>query len=377
MEIVMSEQSSDNSSGESPPTQPNGKCALLNTWVDCTVMGGLAVVVWAAFALGGWVVSPRVAALHPRAETMGLLLLLFWYPHIVASWLSLYASRERMTRYPVTAFMAPALIVLGVVSAMGQPTGLLIHWSKLAMLWLGFHISSQTLGLCLMYARRAGTTVALVPRCLLGAFVYMSFLYPCLHADCGVEWTGSMTMEVMLPPMGLPGWLEGIALIALGISLVGPIGFTLFYRAKAGVFPPILVLAPAVAQFLWLVPGPFDYGTRLMCFAVFHGLQYLFLAGHVYVKERAIHSVDSSIPRFLWGEGFRYALLILVMGVLLFKGVPWVVTKFGVPSHMAAPAVVAGLVIHHAFVDGVLWKPRSPDAVGILFGSRGERADSP
>lgn len=340
---------------------------LVSPWFDGLTMGGITIIVWVAIMSGPLASTAHMQRFNLQGPLLGWLLALLWYPHIVASWLPLYSARERVARFPVTALMVPAVIALATLLAIRHPTDLLVCWGKLALLWLGFHFSSQTLGLSMMYARRCGAEVTPLSRCLLGPFVYLSFLYPCIQAECGAAWETSLAAEMRLPPIGLPGWMEGVGILALGLSAIGPIAFALRFRVQQGCFPPIVVFLPIVAQFLWLTAGPLDYGARLLSFGLFHGLQYLIVAGYVHLNERSLNAADPELPRFQWREGFRYVILLLFWGIVVFKGVPLSLQLIGIPGHMAVPAVLAGLVIHHAFVDGVLWKARTPDAARLLF----------
>ncbi len=330
-------------------------------------MGGLAILAWVVCVMSPLSALFERSPFRPGGWIFSWLTAIFWFPHIVASMWPLYKSRERILRFPITSIMVPAVIGLGAISAIHHPEGVLNAWAKLAMLWLGFHFSSQTLGLCLLFIRRSGSPAPDGTNILLGSFIFMSFIYPCLKAEAGPGSTGFIHPEVSLAPMGIPGWMEGLGLMGYVISMAGLLLFWVLFRARQGRFPPLLILAPMLAQALWLLPGAMDYGSRMMCFSIFHGIQYLLIGISVHLEERAKVAVDPHLPHFAWYEGFRFALLIIMIGLFLFQGLPYALQIFGLPLHMTRPGIWAGLIIFHAYVDGVLWKSRALDAAQAPF----------
>ena len=69
------------------------------------------------------------------------------------------------------------------------------------------------------------------------------------------------------------------------------------------------------------------------------------------------------LPHFQVRTLFQYAFLLLLGGVLLFIGLPYMATFWDTPLNYAEPAIWSGILIFHAIVDGLIWKPRTASAL--------------
>ena len=130
--------------------------------------------------------------------------------------------------------------------------------------------------------------------------------------------------------------------------------------------PPI-VLLPVVTQFVWFVPGA-DYPEFRTFVPALHGLQYLFIAWSMQLKEKMDREKITPSPQYVVGESLRWGVLNVVGGVLLFLLLPYATAlAVGVGIGLAEAIVTAAVQLHHFFVDGVIWKLKRQTVVSPLL----------
>ena len=220
------------------------------------------------------------------------------------------------------------------------------------MLWSPYHFAGQTLGLTLLYARRAGVTVGKLDRAAAAGFIFATYVWLVVTQESGLS-----PADPRFPRLALPEWMSWAALAAMHVfGLAALLRFGLACRAAGRLLPPIL-LVPAVAQYVWFIAG-----SRLESFNLFvpffHSLQYLLIAWAVQLKERG-----GSAAR----ETAAWYLLNVAIGALLFWVLPRAVHALsGVSLNFTLLVLGAAAQIHHFFVDGVIWKLRNPRVLGRL-----------
>ena len=127
-----------------------GSLYFVNRWVDTLVIGGLSIVTRIA-----------LLAFYHSADTQPIywfaliLSLLVNYPHFSATVYRLYRSPDNVRRYPVTAVGLPLILFGAVGASFWQPNVIAPYFLMLFLLWSPYHYSGQTIGLTMVYARRA------------------------------------------------------------------------------------------------------------------------------------------------------------------------------------------------------------------------------
>src|SRR6185369_1764937 len=99
----------------------------------------------------------------------------------------------------------------------------------------------------------------------------------------------------------------------------------------------------------------------------FHSLQYLLIAWSMQLKEKADRTQVVPDGAYVKKESIRWYILNVIGGAGLFSFLPWFATQVGVQVSLASGVVVAAVQIHHFFVDGVIWKLRTPSVVSPLL----------
>jgi len=319
---------------------------LISAPVDLALIGGLSLVVFAAYRWGG------IGSVSSRAALATLVPIFVNWPHFAATNTRLYGSRSSLAQYPITSVAAPLVVCAAATASLLSPLLVAPVFLKIFMIWSPFHYCGQTLGVGLLYARRARFRVDSFTRWTLMAFVYLTYVSQSAFAE--VSPTGNLYFGVRLPTFGLdPGvplvlrnlmYVCGcLAIVALAIAALA--------RRR---LPPLGLLVAPFTQYIWFVSGAEVPGFRELVPA-FHGLQYLLVAGAMQFGQREGGSSSISIARLGRWMGINVAL-----GAVLFALLPRLPQSLGFPEPLLAAGVItAGIQIHHFFVDGVIWKLRS------------------
>jgi hypothetical protein len=288
------------------------------------------------------------------------------WPHFSATNYRLYHSRENVRQYPMTALLVPLVVGVGVIASFVYPAAIAPYFVKLFVIWSPYHFSGQTVGITLLYCRRAGFSIDRWERLALATFVYGTFLAPTLAAETGS--TYQMFYGVQYPAFGVPLWAPKVA---SGIMAAGGLAFVALavrWTLREGRMLPPIVLLPAVTQFVWFVGGSGLAGFREFV-PLFHSLQYLLIAWSMQLRERLDEGGQQPGLRFVAQESGRWGAINFVGGAMLFSGLPLFASQFGIDLPIATGVVFAGVQIHHFFVDGVIWRLKSKAVSSPLMGN--------
>ena len=337
---------------DAPAARPVRPAPLyfVNAPVDYALIGGASAVAYLAIGLcgdGRGVLAGAVAILAPLCN----------WPHFAASSYRLYHARENIRQYPVTALVVPFVVAAGMLLAFAAPATVAPFYVKLVLLWSPYHFSGQSLGLSLVYAKRAGFRVGRAERLSLSGFIFSAFLAATAQAETGPGMRHYLGVDH--PRLGLPPWVASGLLVAVGVF--GVVFLALVVRwcvRERRVLPPIVCL-PAAAQGLWFVLGRHQEGFQLLV-PFFHSLQYLFIAWAVQLKERMASSDAQPSVHFVTLESARWWSGNLVLGATLFLGFPHLCTYAGYGLGFAMAVTSSAVQLHHFFVDGVIWKLTNP-----------------
>lgn len=335
---------------------------FVNAPVDYLIIGLASIVTFAAFFLiyGD---SKTVLWVAPLALTMQYIIN---HPHFAATNYRLYHNKENIMQYPFTALVIPWLILAAVIGSFYSPDYIAVIFYKVFMYWSPYHFSGQTLGISLIYARRAGFFVGKWERFTLSQTIYSTFLYMTANGDVITAATdlvlSTKSYDVDQIRLGLPGW---VPYFILGWLIINAMGFTYLVVkwsiAQRRVLPPIVVL-PLLTQFVWFIPGSYCPSFYLFV-PMFHSLQYLLIAWSLQLKEKMdLLKITPSVG-YVVRETARWGLINGFLGWLLFWGIPLGLyhlfsTEFGwsYTETFVLGIIGAGVQVHHFFVDGVIWK---------------------
>ena len=331
---------------------------FVNRWVDASLIGGLSIITW----LG-------LRAFYTGADTkplvtIALILSLFVnFPHFSATVYRLYQSSEHTRQFPVTAWGVPFIIFGAVFACFWQPEAVAPYFLLLFFFWSPYHYSGQTVGITMVYARRCGFPIGRRERLALSAFVFSAFVYGATHMqENGL--TDFYGMSV--PILAFPVWMAPATQAVMCAGALAFAGFAVAWcLAQRRLFPPI-VLLPAVAHFVWFVPGA-SLKSFLIMIPLFHSLQYLLIALVVQLKLRIDAEGAERSWRRVCAEALRWGARNVTGGVLLFIALPLCFAWLPLPFLTIAGIMAAAVNVHHFFVDGVIWKLRDSSNSSALM----------
>jgi hypothetical protein len=305
------------------------------------------------------------------------------HPHFAATNYRLYHNKDNIMQYPFTALVIPWLILAAVIGSFYSPDYIAIIFYKVFMFWSPYHFSGQTLGITLIYARRAGFFVGKWERFTLSNLIYGTFLFMTARGDMITAATDLFVTVQNIDPaqyrevaqyrLGLPTWVPHVILAWM---IVNGVGFLVLVGKWCGeqrrILPPI-VLLPVITQIVWFIPGAFCPSFYLFV-PMFHSLQYLLIAWSLQLKEKMdLRKITPSVG-YVVKETARWSLINLVLGALLFMAIPYgiysLVMKEYEPKFTYAfvlAIIGAGVQVHHFFVDGVIWKLKKKTVASPLM----------
>lgn len=338
---------------------------FVNWWFDTLVIGGLSILAWLGLSR-----FSNASDVVPMASTAFALSFVANYPHFSATVYRLYQNPGNIREFPVTAIGLPLLLIGVVFAGLWQPRLIAPYILLLYLVWSPYHYSGQTIGLTMVYARRAGFHIGQRQRLALSTFVFSAFVCGVIRAQQAASGGIIQLSGLSVPALTLPPWLYAgaEAMMATGALVFG--SFVLAWCIEHKRLLPPIVLLPAVTHFIWFVPGA-GVKSFVLIIPAFHSFQYLLIA-LVMQLHRRTGAVAPMDRRRLAAEALRWALHNVLGGILLFIGLPVALIALHVPTALAFGLIVAVVNIHHFFVDGVIWKLRDSSTSTALMTSLAE-----
>ena len=328
--------------------------------LDALAIGGASVLVYALFRL-----RPAMASSPSVASLAATLVWVCNYPHFAATNYRLYHSRSARAQYPLTSYATPLLMIAAVIGCYMSPTAVAPLFVKLYLLWSPYHFSGQTLGITMVYARRAGFVIDGWLRRSLTAFIFLTFAVQNAWAEVGRHVNPFYGVEY--PTLGVPVWLPQTLTKLMWLALAATIAQLVWKVVSGGARVPLIVVLPAFTQYVWFVATPAGQFSYMVPF--FHSLQYLLIAWNVQLKEGLAERHQSPSPRYVWSESSRWMAINIAGGYALFWALPHLGGHLGRPLAFSTAVMLAAIQVHHFFVDGVIWRLRNPAARSPLSSS--------
>lgn len=367
---VDSNNSADSNNSGATNTLRGPKPYYVNGWVDGLFIGGGSILCFLIMRYGadygGWSTGRTTTVIN-----FGIWL--SWavnWPHFAATSYRLYRSKETTAQYPITAFVVPLLLIPATIAALSMPDTFAPWYVKLFMVWSPYHFSGQTIGITILYARRAGFSMTPIMRWALTWFVFSTYIG--LQAQSEVPGAVHSFYGITnIPTIGLPAWFATAAhyaTIGLGLLLILA-AYDAHIKAAAGsetgssVRFPFIMAVPVITQLIWfkLAVGSLNTASFLEFVPLFHSIQYLFIAWFMQMKERQIARGREGSGSVVAIETVIWAAVIFVVGAFMFSWGPWVLAAlFPVGIAVSTGVMQATVQIHHFFVDGVIWKLKNP-----------------
>jgi hypothetical protein len=330
---------------------------FVNWWVDTALIGGLSIVAWLVISAFSSNIDTKPILALPLIFTF-----LVNLPHFSATVYRLYQSPEHTRQFPVTSWGLPLILLGAVLACFWLPQLVAPYFLMLYVIWSPYHYSGQTVGLTMVYAKRSGFPIGRRERLALSGFVFSAFVYGVIHLK-EIGFTDVFGMPVPLPLF--PGWLDAAVQAVMATAALTFAAFAAAWCLRQKRMLPPIVLLPALAHFVWFVPGT-SVKTFFVIIPLFHSLQYLLVALVVQLKRRMDVAGAERSWRRIRVEALRWGTRNIIGGVLLFIGIPLLFVWLPLPFLTVFGIVAAAVNIHHFFVDGVIWKLRDASNASAL-----------
>lgn len=317
------------------------------------------------FVLCAWVLKLNVETLYPLSFALN------WicnHPHFSATHFRLYSHRENHSQFPLTAWAIPALIACAVIASLYSPEGLAPSFVKLYLLWSPYHYAGQVLGITLIYFSRSGEKLSRAER-----FLWVSFCFAIFAASTVGAETASRDRHfygIRYPSLVLPDSFYHATVWTMNAVGIAVLAFWVKRKFESKNLSWIS-LVPVASFYVWFI-----WGTRYAEFNLFvpffHSAQYLLVAWTVQIAERSGHSESKTkgpFSRWLGIESTKWYAFNIAGGLILFYLLPRIGRWGGSPLSVAEPVIIAGIQIHHFFVDGVIWKLKGSRSVDLVGGN--------
>ena len=333
-----------------PVARPAPSLYFVNAPVDFALIGGASIATWLAMT---WLPDagmglPVLVAVFAR---------LCNWPHFAATSYRLYRTRENVRQYPMTALVVPLVVAAGMVWAFVSPSQVAPLYVKVVLLWSPYHFSGQTLGISLVYARRAGFAVNRFTRFALSGLIFSAFALATARVESGTGMRHYLGIDH--PKLGVPPWaVDGLTVALCLFGVLFTVQVVRWCMRERRLIPPI-VLVPLAAQLVWFAVAH-DFERFQLLVPFFHSLQYLLVAWTVQLAERMAEPGVVPSPRAATVETARWWGTNVLLGLLLFAVSPWLCTFLGYDLLFAMAVTSAAVQLHHFFVDGVIWKLANP-----------------
>lgn len=328
-------------------------------------IGGLSIIV----LIGAYLFLPSDQEANRVSWIFYYAALFVNWPHFLASYVILYNEQgvriKSQFRYQWAGIIVPLILIVWIVyTVVSQIPNLMGYMVNLMFFTVGWHYVKQTYGLAMAQAHLYNYKLTNIERETLKFTLYMVMIV-------NLIWSNQNSGT---------GYFFGIAYNFYEVSvylLYSSYGiFTLLFSfliylvlkksISEGKWPPLMFIAPIIAQMLWWIPLFYHKHFYMYMIPFFHSLQYLLFV--VLIKKNRLKS-ESSITANPVNEGkgyvlgmSKYILLIFILGLLSFLWIPEMLdtmihydkSLFGNEYFKASFWLFIN--IHHYFIDNIIWR---------------------
>jgi hypothetical protein len=331
------------------------RARLIHATLDIWLLGGIPLL---AIMLGLLIPASLHNDLRPYIPYA---LILFSYPHFMASYYAFYRQKSVWTRHWFAALLVP-LSLIGILSVLmksEQPEPM--QWlTQITLVLLFWHYLKQSYGSCIWLGHMRNDGLRSFPRnLLLGACLMIGCLgFFMVQGGSGQGLVFGMYMKFLPVPPEIQTLMRGLALLGVLFCCL----YALRLDVKARSLRASLALLPLIALWVWFEPY-FQSPLTLAFLPVLHGLQYLPFVGRVLWND--LHERPKRAYLF-WG----LCAFLMGGGYALFYMLPRQVTMMEIEGLAGASLIF--LNIHHYFIDASIWRLSQPEVRERLL--RGQAA---
>jgi hypothetical protein len=362
---------------------PQGSNDALTRWVEFAATGGITLLLlpiawWLPTAFGRDEAEYAVSAVAFYGA------FLINDPHFAVTYLLFYRdararalgdvfSRAQRLRYWFAGFVAPALLVVWALFALGQNSGpLLGAMIQTMFLLVGWHYTKQGFGVLSVLSARRGVFYSKLERFAVLGHCYAGWAY---------AWTSPASPSFLVSEKGVvytqlakPEWLEATTLGVFAVSsvvLVAALVRKVLREKRLPTLGPLFGLL--ITVWLWVAFSNID-PILVYLIPALHSVQYLYF---VWLLERNRAREEVGPPSFksVRSQLLRTCVLSILLGWLLFAGAPGFLDEtigrtYDSPGGLGLTPFFAALTtivnVHHYLMDFVIWRRDHPEAAYLF-----------
>jgi hypothetical protein len=346
------------------------RAAMVSPTIDALCIGGLSIAVCAALlAFGPVPLDKHLPPLVPYVLTA-----VITWPHFLASYRLLYATRDSIQTYRTASLYFPVALAGYGLFAIARSPATALHVNLLALLagtYLARHYAGQTWGMIASFSHLAKVPPSAIER---GVMQWSLRLIMAWH----IVWASARGVAGVAPSLTplalrLDAHVDPIAGVsfALGLAMFG------MMAKRTGAPPPLRVVLPWLALYGWYALLRRDPGSMFVV-QLAHALQYLVFPLRIEETRR-----DRSARPITARRVVAWIVPLILLSVAAFAGIP---TLFrlcylgtggaGDLSDAFTSVFVSFVNIHHYFIDGCLYRLRNPAVRRDLFAHIQPAADA-
>jgi cyclophilin family peptidyl-prolyl cis-trans isomerase len=321
---------------------------------DVITLGGFSLFMFLVLLLS---TQFELGLLSPT-KAIEITALLSWvinWPHFSATLWRLYGNAESLREFQLTAILSPIFVALGLGACFLHPELFAGLWVKLFLLWSGYHFSAQSLGIALIYLRRDQIQLNFFEQKIFSLFAFAPYFLAVLGGETAAS--AGPYFGVTIPTLHLPLWINswtGPVMILVGLVFLLSL---LSLKRREQRWPHFLIVIPLIAQFVWFWQAR-NIPAYIAFVPAFHSFQYLALAWYMDAYS------NTEQKKSVWRGGLKWLSANVIGGIILFyilpRGVRWFLPANTFSANWIEGVTIASVQIHHFFVDGVIWKLKSP-----------------
>ncbi len=335
--------------------------ALATPLADLLLGGGLSLLVLPLLMM----TSPKPLSPVEYGVLIALGIAFNW-PHFVASYFLLYATRDSISQNLRAAVWIPLAVLaygLFAIGVSGRHPIFMNLLTVFAGVYLARHYTGQTFGVMSSFAHLDGAPFEPAERSRIRAGLNILMVWHivwALHQSIGLVAPGAAPFVALVYSQS--GWLFAAGFLW---GSWGAAGF-LMRMKKLSLPLPVRILVPWCAIAVWYIALARD-PSALLAVQAAHALQYLVFP----IRMQLNRGIAENRPTQHWA---LYVAIWFVIGLAVFEGVgPLFGATFrmaggqGNLTEIAPPVLIICIGIHHYFIDGYLFRLRNPRVRTLLF----------
>lgn len=346
-----------------PRSSAPAATSLFNPLIDVLAVGGLSLIIYLLFMGAGYLAYPLTVA------TFAMVMNYFInFPHFSATYVRAYGSWETIKTYSGVCIITPLMLCGVAVMAILQPQPWAVWFGKAYLLSVGYHYSGQTYGIALIFAGKAKVMLSRGERYILMAPIYASYFYLLGQKEVSTA-SPEALVDFEISPLGLPSWLSPASMVVFSLAVGLYVTWNLYRFHRGLAMLPTICHVVVGSQLIWLAWGANNVAYNNLV-PLFHCLQYLLITTFFYFRS-ILSGTDrptSLVGMFASTSFWRYYLMLIVIGVILFEAMQRLVSGLGLAEMGLATAVVLSFVnLHHFIMDGRIWRLRKQEVRQVIM----------